>query len=546
MRTELVHLRLNQITHDVSLTPEAHEIDESGPNPERIRQYFRLQEDFSFAGCPLVWRTIDGKHLLAANYDLLISLRQFFFRKPETSVPCTVLHDATKAEVLEFSHRAMLIANIDIGNKKTKPHFRRLLPIVSYLDASPSATFEDLKRFFNLIGKARTPLAEQLRKDFHLARSSTAMCGILGVKSLKTEDLKPNLAKAIYTLDFAANYLIPGFKLTDPDDIEAQERFVQFDQELRQYIEEEVISGRRLKKDLAKPMYQQCNEKRVAAIFEKWSGKKLPQKQSKQSKISNSRWTIDSSAGEIKIGEFAYDKSYLDRENAKKHVDATYRLLIIYQAEQSFLRRAGPVNHGEDFRKKDEFVNNPEFEAFRYFQFIRAYKVLKFCDPYLLLRSIDLRPSWFGFESSNLLAESNYALASEKFEEWWTTKFLPQAQPEFTDITRHRHYEIYHTIKVFLGTNSVRPETICLDDFIQRLFAYVFRRLDDLQEVERKEEQAIRLLLGDASVEERTRILNGLLKSKWNVAVNTRDSNELELSFGSPAKEPIHDDSEAH
>ena len=534
MKPDLRWLPLNKITHDIRLTPDAHEIEIAEPDAERIRQYFRLQEDFSFAGCPLVWEKAEDELILAANYDLLIALRQIYHQHPDTKIPCTVLTGAKIREVMEFGNRATLIASIDIGSGKQKPLFRRLLSIVSFFEADPSATYEDAKRFFNLIGKTRTPAGEQLRKDVHLAKNEAALCGVLGVKSLRTEDLKPNLANAIYSLEFAINHLIPAFNLTDREDREAQARFLKFDEEYRQYISGEIQDRARQKKDLVKPLYQQVNEHRFADIFEKWSGKKYPWAKSKRPSFSNGRWLFDSSGDEFKIGEFRHGKRYIDRENAKKLVDGAYRSLIYSQSVRSFLKAAGPNSHGEDFRKKSESANNPEFESYRYFLFVLTYKVLYFCDPVLLLRCIDLRLAWFGFSSSD--AQTTYAIAQVKFDEWYETRFKPSVQKLGVELRRHSRYNLYSSIKAFLAMNAPRETPASLDEFVQSVFTFVFTRLDDIKDAEVKQEKAIRLALGDATLEERQRALDELLKHRWDIRA-PGEIDEFDDGFGSPVKD---------
>ena len=538
MKPDPRFIPLNQILHDVSLTIVAHEGEEVAPDYERVRQYLRMQEDFSFSDCLLVWEN-ENRYYAANNYELLISLRQFYHDNSSEEILCIVISGATKMEIIEYSHRVTLLAAMESGNKKTKPQNRRLLTLRSFIEANrdlirvqPAVIYEDVKRFFNLIGKSRTPAGEQLRKDFYLARNDILMCGLLGLESLSEGNFKPDLTKAIYTYETCVNKLIPEFNLSDESDTTSQARLAQFDKEHREYCRN-VASQGTLKKNLVKPVYKrpEFSQKVFLEILEKCSGKKT-----KVAKSITSNWLIESTDDEIIIGNHKVHRRKNERENIKRHVEGAYKSFIYGRAERSFLKRAGPANHGQEMRSEDS-INKLEFDSFDYFEFIRRYKVLYYCDPVLLLKVIKLRPSWFGFEFGSPENETAYSVAFSKFSDFYQKRFVAMAERKGFLVVKHKLYEIYHSIRTFLELGVAREDKVTFDDFMLALFTFVFSRLDDLEDVKNRELQAIRLALGDADLGERKKALESLLASRWGIEVYSPDDHHFEdFGFGSPVK----------
>jgi len=510
MKVETNLLPLNSIHIDPELTPDALEVTNVATADEQIvRGYIEILHDYAFTEYIRVWRD-QNQYFLVENYACFKGHQTVHADNPNQNIDCIVLSDATKEQVLEHSSRMR-----ELSMSKLDSHLSRVLSLKLLLMANSALTYEDFKRFRNVIGKAQSEEGRKLDRDYKIAISDHFFCGLMGIADLKAKPLKPNLDHAIYRYGFCANELV---RILGTD----TKAITVFHEKYQEYIEDVRLLRSHPPDYDGKPIYQWTDiydSDHVVALAEAAARDEGVVTQTR-GEDNDQEWKIDrTTSHDIRLPAFRFNQRNIDTRNIKRLAEFEYKSQIMYFSARSHLKRIKPFHHGGFIQVKSKDIdpnyespmNNLEFDS-PYFDWVRKSFMLSYCVRWRLLKSIGLRVEYFGFPDYKPASTTTFTDASAQFNDWYQSEFIGKMvfKSRSGQVEQHPRYRIYFSIKNILEFNVLEeiqkygptPQPITFKDFCNKVFRSVFESLDLEDKVIREKGRALYDAFGDTSPDE--------------------------------------------
>lgn len=518
---------LNKISEDPFLTTQALQIKAYFTyDKSKVEKYFAIVKDLRFHELIKVWKTGD-KYFLIDNYEYFLSLRDFYHANDAQEIKCLVVDNTDLRFIKELSLRLQHISPSD-------NHVDRCLNIKLLCDIGLKQ--QEIRQIYG-IKKAQSAEGRKFQRDYRIAKHAVILNRVLGLDeesesvSIIERMVRPKIVKA--TLNYKLADTIIGI-IGDNEEYlkafdKAYENYLQKLRETAVHEDEQV-----------KPIFSwgKFSRAKVEAIARRISrdGEKAAFHDDYllgDKEVDDQRWGVDYNENnkDLSIQTLKINLADKSDSNLKRIVDFKYRAEKLVHSLNSYIMRISPVRHGAKARLTVidvdavggvDSCNSPKFEDPDYFEYVRKNKLLFYCNRDLLLKSLNLRPHNFGFNSSRASEESSYAAAFKQFSSWYDEYFLPK----ISDLHQQNQggkklYNIYNSIRIYLNKRSADEANIFFGDFIITLFGIVFSEYDASRK--HREERAQAVLESDQEVKSALwDQINGALKK----AGFTRDEIE--------------------
>lgn len=493
MKVDIVNLSLNKLIVDPSFVPEVVRSNRATKSDEDlVLDYLRLNEDLNFMDLIRAF-VEDGKFYVVSNYSCYEAHKRFYSQEPSKEVTCLIFSETSRDQIKIYSERIG-----ELTNRNVHTHIDRIVSIKSMLLADPKLSYDDFKRFRNLIGKSQSKDAKKLERDYKIAKSDYFYTAIMGHEKVDPGNLFYNPDKATYTYEFCASKILPIIG----DNYQAE---ALFHTNLQKYVLE--CKARPHERDFDhKPIYK------WKGIFSKEAVINIAKNAISQTgssllvdtNVADFDWRYELINGSLRIPSTSIQSDNVEPKNLKIVVELCYRASQLQKALMAVLDQFRPYSHGDTtkirMREGNLFSNGRSdilHNAERYFDFVRKTKYLFYSNKLRLWRSIGLTSDHFGFINGRPYTTNTCKIAHTKFSHWFENDFLSVqcAKLPLTKPSDHPFYLYYRLIQEILdkmaktealegASNGVR-----YDKFTVEIFRRLFNLLD---ETDRRKNESVK------------------------------------------------------